>query len=68
MKTLRETMEETERQYLLDALVEARGNVTRSAFAAGICRQQFYKKMARHSISCARAVNGGNGAYQALQT
>lgn len=57
-------MSAAERQYLLDVLDEHKGVVLHASKAAGICRQQFYKKLQRHGINSDQPQGFGNAHWR----
>lgn len=59
MKTLQETLRETERRYLVDVLAHHQGRVAKAAEASGVNRTAFYRKLDEHGISRRKYTLGG---------
>jgi two-component system, NtrC family, nitrogen regulation response regulator NtrX len=56
--SLREAREDFERRYILQALHESRGNVTRAAAALGVERSNLYRKLRSYGIEVERSEAG----------
>lgn len=64
MKSLREVLDETRREYLTAALVRANGNIVEAARLVGISRPTFYRIMGARRP---RPMNHGNTLWRSLR-